>query len=299
MKIQKLSIFTLSFLILLVCSTKLPKPYKKAKKQNWMYVKDSILMCAHEMKNGDYHFYLKDLLTNKNMAAYQMALPDTNVWKLSLNSSYNEPFVRFYFQHKAYKEYPLVGINYEQAQNYCQWLSNKINNDPKRIFKKVIIRLPSKSEWIMAANAGKSYRNYPWDGQFVRNSRGNYLANFKAIREENLRVDSTGKITTNQCYKTVKVFQSNKVDTIFKGYVDCTEDINSFITTPIFSYWPNELGLYNMAGNVSELLAEKNQYIGGDWSSIAYYLNLNTETRILDKPLPNVGFRYLIQVIEF
>jgi hypothetical protein len=54
-----------------------------------------------------------------------------------------------------------------------------------------------------------------------------------------------------------------------------------------------------MAGNVSELLADNKQYIGGDWSSIAYYLKLDTPTRTLEKPTSTVGFRYVIEVLEF
>ncbi len=299
MKIEKLYIAFSLLVCIIFCSSKLPKPYKKAKKQNWMYVKDSVLMLAHEMKNGDYLVYLQDLLKSNDKTAYQKALPDTTVWIENKNFKYFEPFVRYYFRHSAYKEFPLVGISYEQAQNYCQWLTNKVNSIESKLFKKVLIRLPNKAEWIMAANAGKQNREYPWDGKFVRNSRGNYLANFKAIGEENIKEDSTGDLTINKCYKTVKVFQSNKIDTVFKGYVNCEDDIDKFITTAVYSYWPNELGLYNMAGNVSELLAEKNQYIGGDWNSIAYYLNLNTEPRTSVKPLPNVGFRYLIQILEF
>ncbi len=293
------TIFTLTLFVIVLMALKQPKPYKKAKKQNWMYVKDSILMCAHEMKNGDYQFYLKDLLTNKNMAAYQMALPDTNVWQANDAMLNHQPFVQHYFQHPAYKDFPLVGITHQQAIDYCNWLTNKTNNNTKKAFQKVEICLPTIAEWKLAASASDPNKIYPWKGIFVRNSKGLFQANFRVIGEENLVIDSIGKIIGGKVYKSKLIKEIKGKDTIFEKYTVLESEYNGFITTPVFSYWPNELGLYNMAGNVSELVAEENQYIGGDWFSIAQFLRINNPTRTLDKPLATVGFRYIIKIIEF
>lgn len=55
---------------------------------------------------------------------YQTALPDTNVW-LQLDSSYL-PMKDFYLRHPAYRDYPVVGVSYEQAHYYCKWRSDRV-----------------------------------------------------------------------------------------------------------------------------------------------------------------------------
>jgi formylglycine-generating enzyme len=293
MKLKTFFTVTLFFIVLM--AFKQPKLYKKAKKQHWMYVKDSLLMSAYEMSNGEYTAYLNELKNQNQTAAYQLAKPDTSVWANDSNLRYNEPFVRYYFQHSGYKDYPLVGITHEQAFAYCNWLTQKTNNDPKRIFKKVFVRLPTKAEWKYAAGAGNPNRYYPWKGEFLRDSKG---VNIKYIGDENLIVDSEGNVVAGKCWTVVKSKTNNEIDTIYYNYNYCSISNSSFVTTPTDSYYPNEFGLYNMGGNVGELLSD-NQYIGGDWSNIAYYLRLNTPTRTLDKPKSTVGFRYVIEIIEF
>jgi gliding motility-associated lipoprotein GldJ len=68
-------------------------------------------------------------------------------------------------------------------------------------------------------------RIYPWNGHYVRNPdpkyQGEMMANFKRGRGDNM--GTAGRLNDN-----------------------------ADITSPVFSYWPNDYGLYNMAGNVSE-----------------------------------------------
>lgn len=41
--------------------------------------------------------------------------------------SSNEPYVQYYFRHVAYREYPVVGVSYEQAQSYCKWRTERVH----------------------------------------------------------------------------------------------------------------------------------------------------------------------------
>lgn len=53
------------------------------------------------------------------------ALPDTMVWRSEL--SYNEPLVEFYFRHPGFNNYPVVGVTWKQATDFCLWRSDRVN----------------------------------------------------------------------------------------------------------------------------------------------------------------------------
>ena len=51
--------------------------------------------------------------------------PDTLVWRSEL--AYNEPMVEYYFRHPSYNYYPVVGVNWKQAYDYCIWRTDRVN----------------------------------------------------------------------------------------------------------------------------------------------------------------------------
>jgi len=56
---------------------------------------------------------------------FESALPDTNSWRSKL--AYNEPLVEYYFRHPAYKDYPVVGVNWHQAAEFARWRTDRVN----------------------------------------------------------------------------------------------------------------------------------------------------------------------------
>ena len=82
-----------------------------------------------EVANVDWLEYLNWIKrTYPNDAEYYYnALPDTLVWRQPL--SYNEPYVNNYLRHPAFRDYPVVGITWEQANDYCVWRTDRVNEE--------------------------------------------------------------------------------------------------------------------------------------------------------------------------
>src|SRR5687768_15938877 len=60
-----------------------------------------------------------------NKKILDAALPDTLVWRSEL--SYNEPLVEYYFRHPGFNDYPVVGVSWKQATDFCLWRSDRVN----------------------------------------------------------------------------------------------------------------------------------------------------------------------------
>ncbi|MCF6241791.1 MAG: SUMF1/EgtB/PvdO family nonheme iron enzyme, partial [Bacteroidales bacterium] len=87
----------------------------------------SFYMDETEVRNVDYREYLNWIkrVFVSYPQVYLKALPDTLVWRKRL--AYNEPYVEYYFRHPAYHNYPVVGVSWLQATDYCAWRTDRVN----------------------------------------------------------------------------------------------------------------------------------------------------------------------------
>ncbi len=153
--------------------------------------------------------------------------PDTLVWIRDYAYSYNEPYTRNYFWHPAFDDYPVVGVDWHMATAFSYWRT-KLWNTYQSVRDDGVnsedFRLPTEHEWEYASRGGHDLAPYPWGGYYLRNSKGCLLANFKP------------------------------------GRGNYPED-GGLYTVKADAYFPNDYGLYCMAGNVAE------------WTSTAYVEN--------------------------
>jgi len=212
--------------------------------------------------------------------------PDTLCWIRDFSYSYNEPYTRNYFWHPSFDDYPVVGVNWKQAKAFCHWRTHLWNS-----FKGAEepnseeFRLPTESEWEYASRGGRDMAPYPWGGYYIRNAKGCLLANFKP------------------------------------GRGNYPED-GGLYTVKADAYFPNDYGLYCMAGNAAEWTesayhpgayshvhdlnpdlkydasdddpkAYKRKVIrGGSWKDISYYCQTGTRHwEYQDTTKSYIGFR--------
>ena len=213
--------------------------------------------------------------------------PDTLCWVHDYAYSMNEDFTRRYFSSPAYDNYPVVGVSWRQAKAFCVWRSNMLNQYLESIDYTILndFRLPTESEWEFAARGGIASQSYPWGGPYVRNPNGCFLANYEPL----------------------------------KGAFD---DDGGVKTLMVGHYAPNDYGLYDMAGNVSEWcldaynestyqvanamtpyynydakdddpLAMKRKVVrGGSWKDQKYFIQVQTRTyEFMDTAKCYIGFR--------
>jgi formylglycine-generating enzyme len=230
-------------------------------------INDSLYASKFEVTNKQYITFLNFLKQSNQADKYLTAQIDTAQWRDEL--TYNEPYAQYYHTHPAYMNYPVVNISYEGATLFCEWLTDQYNSNDKRKFKKVKFRLPSELQWTTAAKGGNSTANYPWKGTDLQTKKGLYRCNFRRATEVGMGV--VGKLNDN-----------------------------ADVTAPSQSYWPNKYGLYNMSGNVAEMLIEKGQTKGGSWQDIAEAMKIenNGKYASFDTPMPSIGFRHFMDVIE-
>ncbi|NOQ71315.1 MAG: SUMF1/EgtB/PvdO family nonheme iron enzyme [Crocinitomix sp.] len=262
---------------------------------NSVFSVDNYFMKKGEVTNSDYLAFLNYCRT-KDTSTYVKALPDTLVWRTPL--AYNEPYVEYYLRHPSYQTYPVVGVSYQQAKLFCEWLTKKYNQNPERVFKKVVYRLPTQYEWVYAAQGGSGRAIYPWNGEYMRASNGDLMANCLRFGTEDVYRDTLYEKDYKGEFKEVYIYRTAPHRCRSAA---CAIDHTADITAPAVSYRPSPYGLYNMAGNVCEMVEEIGITHGGSWRDPGAYLQ-NSARQFYkgeNSASSKRGFRYVIEVLEY
>jgi gliding motility-associated lipoprotein GldJ len=72
----------------------------------------------------EYIYWLENTF-NGDSTIMNKSLPDTLAWREEL--AYNEPYVEYYFRFPSYNFYPVVGVSWKQAHDFCIWRTDRVN----------------------------------------------------------------------------------------------------------------------------------------------------------------------------
>ncbi len=283
--------------------------------KNLRIVRGNLHAMAGEVTNYEYHTFLAwlDDYNKKNeRKKYDFDLSGYDKSVRDFYTRYHRPVRELKKSRRdtlnAYAHYPAVNISHEAALAYCQWLTDQYNNTPKKKkFKKVLFRLPTLKEWQIAALGYDKFQSwnllensvevivtadprsldmlkgekktvkvdesflYPWYYAWhyrnnPQNSRNCFLGNF--------RIDSATPCPSNAY--------------AYDGFI---------MMARVASYFPNNIGLFDVAGNVAEMIDENGKACGGSWKELPEHSTIQS-VKNYRGPDETVGFRVFMEVIE-
>ncbi len=248
----------------------------------------SFYMDETEVSNLDYREYLYWLsrVYPENPEKYEAAMPDTLVWREEL--AYNEPYIKNYLRHPAFSKYPVVGVSWVQADAYCKWRTDRVNEQiliDRGILThdntqggQNVFTTDSYLAGLYQGTAGKKQiEDAAGNARKIKWEDGILLPSYRLPTEAEWEYAAYGLIgnTEGELLTDRKIYPWNgnylrndskkergRMNANFTrgrgdlmGMAGALND-NADISSPVDSYNPNDYGLYCMSGNVNEWVAD-------------------------------------------
>lgn len=265
-------------------SVEVPRPPMTVKIDNNLFMDET------EISNINYREYLYWMRTVHGIEStnYLDALPDSTVWRTEL--SYGEPYVETYFRHPAYNAYPVIGVSYNQAIDYAKWRSD-------RVFEQILIQQKKFAYTTQTAENYFSIEKY-YNGQ-LENVTPDYTIPYPQYRlptkeewetaAKGLTTDLYGVNVEKKAVKKAQKEGENLFNIKYKNTKNTT-----VMTAPTASFLENDFGLYNMIGNVGEMVAEQGIAKGGSWTHNLEESQISNDLKY-ENPTQWLGFRNICE----
>ena len=226
----------------------------------------SLLVCDHEINCWTNSFgmvFVAGITTNTMFSATEVTCSQFGRFATLLNPEANYGMTN--------SALPVVNISPEEAESFCSWLTDLEHmNGTLPVSSRY--RLPTFSEWVAAAlNGEEAFFIYSWGGTFPPPDR------YENFLDEESRLDAG---------------MAGGIPDYSDGFLELA---------PVASFASNKNGLFDMAGNVSELCS--NDIDGGEgflcagasWNDSDPESLIVRNYRAFDRPRPDVGFRCVIE----
>jgi len=278
-----------------------------------------------EVSNKEYREFLNDSLHPlriKSKISQKWLTPDSNVW--TDRFVWNEAYKQYYFQHKAYDNYPVVGVSQFQATAYCDWLESKLNESLKSVIPKgykIVVDLPTSAEFYAAVdecilkptikfNQKKINRFEPAVYQYVFENMPPYAVNFKQVFTDRMAIIESNRY----------IIPANVIQDIPKGYLQVHHllgNVSEWTSTRAWGHlYNNKDFTYTRQGKIVPNLDEthkpevlctylrddaslKTHFVvkGGSWLQDLFYIDPSSvEIYRGDQKNAFIGFRTVIRL---
>jgi formylglycine-generating enzyme required for sulfatase activity len=285
-------------------------------------IRGNLYAMETEVTNAQYNLFLASLEEENQKELYKKSNYDLSGYDPAAQAFFTKYVSQFREPKQAkdsikvphigphqWNDYPAVNVSHEGAQRYCNWLTEKYNTyTGKKKFKKVKFRLPTLQEWQIGALGYAKFQTwnleenmvdvvisddtlsmaprkgvrksipvakdvlYPWYGSYhyrknPRNHMGCFLGNFKVTFVE---VPCPAR---NPGYDGWSMMGRTA------------------------SYFPNDIGLYDVVGNVAEMIDENGKACGGSWDEVPSESTIHS-VKTYSRPDATIGFRIFMEVEE-